>query len=301
MEISHSLLYRIYMKDYMTIKEFSKLTGIEQTTLRYWDDIGLFSPTRRNPENNYRYYTPEQIIAVNFITVLSELSIPLKTISEMEEGRTPDKIIELIEHQEKVLDMEMRRLHENYSVIHARLELINYGKRLLEGYRVVNGEKISVDKALKEGELVNEEKISVLNRNMKNFILGPRNEWNPGDSFYEHFIGFCKSAKDLRINLSLPIGGYHTDFKSFSKAPGEPDYFFSLDPSGYETRKEGKYLVGFHKGYYGHFGDLPERMVAYIKEHKIRVKGPVYTLYLLDEVCMADPDEYLAQISVAIS
>jgi len=68
------------MKNQLTIKEFSELSGIDASTLRYWDEIGLFSPAHRNTENNYRYYAPTQIIAINFITVLSRLNIPLKTI-----------------------------------------------------------------------------------------------------------------------------------------------------------------------------------------------------------------------------
>ena len=74
------------MKDFLSTQEFSKLSGIATSTLRYWDDIGLFSPRKRNPENNCRYYTPDQMIAVKFITVLSDLKIPLKIISDAEKN-----------------------------------------------------------------------------------------------------------------------------------------------------------------------------------------------------------------------
>ena len=94
------------MKNFLTVKEFSRLSGIERTTLRYWDEIGLFSPAKRDPENNYRYYSSDQIIMVNFINVLSDLNIPLKTIGEMSGKRTPESIVRLIEQREKELDME---------------------------------------------------------------------------------------------------------------------------------------------------------------------------------------------------
>ena len=289
------------MKDFLSIKEFSQLSGIEQTTLRYWDDIGLFSPARRDPENNYRYYTPEQIIAVNFITVLSELNIPLKTIGEIEKNRTPDKILSLIEHQEELLDMEMRSIRERSSIIHQRHELISMGMRLKNGFRIVDGVRIDTDRDAGEGSWLDKNEIAVLQRTEKKFLLGPRNEWTPGEPFFKYFVDFCKMADDLRINLNYPVGGYHVDFESFEKAPGEPDHFFSLDPTGNKKWKEGKYLTGFCEGYYGRLGDLAERMRVYIKENKLRVEGPVYTLYLLDEVCMTDPDEYLSLICVAVS
>jgi len=54
-------------KALLSIKEFAEASGLEQSTLRYWDDIGLFSPAHRNPDTSYRYYSPEQIILVNFM------------------------------------------------------------------------------------------------------------------------------------------------------------------------------------------------------------------------------------------
>ena len=285
------------MNNYLTIKEFSKLSGIEQTTLRYWDDIGLFSPTRRNPENNYRYYSPQQIISVNFITVLSELNIPLKTIGEFDKGRTPEKIERLLAGKEMQLDNEMRKLRERYSIIHTRRELINYGLRLQKGFSVINGEMIDDPE---EGLWVDANEIAVLQREAKAFILGPRNHWKHGDSFFEYFMDFCKSADELRVNLSFPIGAYHDDMESFLKAPGEPDYFCSIDPTGNRKMAAGKYLVGYSRGFYGDFGDLNERMKAYSEEKKLKLHGPVYTIYLHDEICITDPDQYLAQVSVAV-
>ena len=288
------------MKELLTIKEFSKLSGIEQTTLRYWDDIGLFSPTKRDPENNYRYYSPQQIIAVNFITVLSELNVPLKTISEMENERTPEGIIRLIEQQQRLLDMEMRKLRERYSIIHTRHELINYGRILNKGFKTVDGIRMVCDAPGEEGELVDTSKIAVLRRDAKSFILGPRNHWKPGEPFYEYFMNFCNMAEELRMNLSFPIGGYHDDMESFLRAPGEPDYFFSIDPTGNRRREAGRYLVGFTRGYYGQFGDLADRMNDHATENGLTLHGPVYTMYLLDEICIKDPDQYLAQICVAV-
>ena len=288
------------MKDQLTIKEFAEFTGIETTTLRYWDDIGLFSPAKRNPENKYRYYAPEQIIAVNFISVLSRLTIPLKAIAEEEGIRTPESIVRLIEQQEKQLDMEMRRLRENYSIIHARLELINYGMRVVEGFQMKDGIRLNNPKPGDGSEAVDTDSIVVLERDEKPYILGPLNEWSEGGSFYEPFSSFCKRADEMRMNLNFPIGALHTDMESFIEAPGCPHHFISLDPTGDRRRPEGRYLIGFVRGYYGEFGDLAQRMQAYAKDNNLRLTGPVYSMYLLDEVCIRDFNNYLVQCSVAV-
>jgi len=265
------------MKDFLSIKEFSQLSGIETTTLRYWDEIGLFSPAMRNPQNNYRCYSPGQVIAANFITVMSSLNIPLKTIAEAEEERDPASIMKMIEQQEKYLDKEMIRLRECYSIIHTRRELINSGMK------------------------ADESEISVVRREETEVILGPPAEFNEERTFYKPFMQFCQQSRDLRINLNFPIGGYFECMNNFLKEPGQPFCFFSLDPTGNNTWPAGEYLTGYARGYYGEFGDLPARMAAYAQENSLVYSGPVYCTYLLDEICYKDPGQYLVQVSVAVT
>ena len=265
------------MSDLLTIKEFAELSGVEASTLRYWDEIGLFSPIMRNPENNYRYYSVPQLITLNFITVLSDLHISLKTISDLEKERDPEKFIKLIDTQENLLNMEMHKLRVSYAIIHARRELVTNG--------------VKVDDAA----------VSVMFRENKPINIGPRNEYREGETFVEAIASLAQSAKDMHINLSFPVGAYHENIASFIEKPKRPEYFFSIDPTGNHSMETGDYLVGYARGYYGEFGDLPERMAAYAEENSINISGPVYTVYLLDEICMQDPSQYLAQSCVAVS
>ena len=264
------------MDDYLSIQEFSKISGVEASTLRYWDEIGLFCPTIRNPENNYRYYSPAQLIALNFVTSLSDLEIPLKTIATLREERNPENLLELLEKQEKLMDMQMRNLRQRYSIIHARRELINLGSK------------------------VDESEISTTFKEATDMFLWPRNEYREGDTFLEPLANLVAQTGDYHINLSFPVGGYHDSLEGFLEAPGKPNHFISIDPVGIHTQKAGDYLVGYARGYYGDFGDLPERMMDYVNKNSIATNGPVYTIYLYDEFSTKDPSQYLAQSSVAI-
>ena len=274
MSIERKPLYK--GKEFMTIKEFAAFSGVELTTLRYWDEIGLFSPAMRNNENNYRYYSPLQQSTVNFINLLSSLEVPLKTIGDLQNKRTPESVLALLEHQENILDMELRRLRESYSIIHRLRSTIQAG--------------LEAD--------VNE--ISVKHMENAHYILGPRNEWASEPSFYETFMTFCKEAPRMRINLNYAIGALHENVETFMTAPSQPDFYFSIDPTGYEKRPAGDYLTGYARGYYGEFGDLPQRMMAYAEEHNLILSGPVRVIYLHDEICMREPDQYLARIIVAV-
>ena len=263
------------MAEYLTIQEFSKLSGIEASTLRYWDEIGLFTPLTRNPENQYRCYSTVQLLALNFVTTLSELEIPLKTIAALREERNPDHLLDLLEKQEKQMDMEMRNLRLRYSIIHARRELINIGVKK------------------------NTPEISIVQKDEMSMFLWPQNEYNDDDTFLEPLAAHVAILDEAYINLSFPVGGYYDNIESLIESPARPDRFISIDPVGTHKQKAGDYLIGYVRGYYGELGDLPERMAEYATENSIHVTGPAYIIYLLDEFSTKDPELYLAQISIA--
>lgn len=265
------------MKDYLSIKEFSNLTNIEGSTLRYWDEIGLFAPAKRDPENGYRYYTPDQIIAVNFFSVLSKLDIPLRIIREISSDRTPETIVSLIENQEKLLDAEIHRLYERYAVMHVRRKLI----------------KIGLD-------LAQSDAVSVMNLEDMHFIQGHPADFTPGQKFYGPFLKFCKEAETLRINLQFPIAALHNNWRAFKYAAGEPHYYISIDPEGNQVRPAGKYLVGLTRGYYGNLNEVAARMDQYITDHCLKITGPVFSIYLHDEISLKNPNDYLAFACIAI-
>jgi len=264
-------------KTLLSIKEFAKYTGVKQSTLRFYDEIGLLSPAARGEENNYRYYRPNQSMTVSFINILIELGVSLAEIKNIAAHRTPYRVIDLLSRQEALLDSRLLELHTAYTIIHAFRNNIQLG--------------LMAD----EGEIRTE------NLDGAHFILGPENSFNDDGAFYEPFMVFRDSAADFRIDLKYPIGGYHCDINSFLRAPSRPDHFFSADPTGNSAREAGAYLVGYTRGYYGELKDIPQRMAAYAEEHGLEFAGPVYTEYPLDEISVSEPNRYLARVYVSIS
>lgn len=261
-----------------SIKEFSDFTGVNQSTLRYYDEIGLL-PAASRGENNYRYYVPFQIIKLNYINVLIDLGVPLSAIKDMDLNRTPENVIKLLNQQEDKLNYKLNELRTAYSIIHT------YRKNILQGVAAHDG-------------LIRVEEMPDIH-----FVLGHPNNFDFKNhiTFYQEFIRFCRAADEQRINLRYPVGGYHNNITSFFEYPNRPDRYYSLDPLGNKIRPQGSYLVGYKKGYYGEFGDIPQKMGEYVEEHDFVCKGPVYVLYLLDEISITEPDQYLSRISVAVS
>ncbi|MDR3345218.1 MAG: MerR family transcriptional regulator [Oscillospiraceae bacterium] len=263
------------VEELMSIKDFSNFTGMKQDILRYYDDIGLFSPLARG-DNNYRYYAPIQIITLNMIGVMRNLGIPLKQIHEMAEHRTPEKILNLFREQEIVLDAEMRRLQRSYSVIH------------------------NICQFLQDGKMADENSISVHEMPEQRLSLGQLNNFGSESMFYKAFVEACRDFTKRNINLNYTIGGLFDSFAEFCESPSLPNRFISMDPFGKDRKAAGEYMVAYTHGFYGDMGDVPQRMADYASEHSLKTKGALYAIYLHDEISVKDPDQYLAQVSVRV-
>jgi len=261
-------------KDILTIREFSKFTGIRESKLRHYDEVKLFRPIKRG-ENGYRYYSATQTIAVNLINVLRNANIPIKKISEVEKQKSPEAILELLQRQELELNKELLNLQQAYAIIHTYCGLI------------------------REGLLADEEAISSRRMAAMPIELGPLNDFSSG-YFYDSFFNFIGRMTDRRVDPAYPAGGFYKDMDDFLNAPGQPTRYFSLAPTGRDTKEEGNYLVGYTRGDYGNLGNLPERLQSYAKEHGFALAGPVYEIYLHDEIAIDDPMRYLIQVSVPV-
>lgn len=63
----------------LTIKAFSRITAIPETTLRYYDEQGVLSPRARG-ENGYRLYEADQILPAKFLYSLRLASVPMAEV-----------------------------------------------------------------------------------------------------------------------------------------------------------------------------------------------------------------------------
>jgi DNA-binding transcriptional MerR regulator len=266
-------------EEYLSIGEFARIVGISRDSLRVYDNKGIFSPAVRGNglENDYRYYAPMQITTIKMIRVLTKFGVPHKTIRELAKSRTPEKLIKLLHKQKEELAGEIRFLREAHSVIAMFLDFIT------------------------EGLLAEESEIFVRESPERRIVLGAQNEYKGGEGFYGAFAKFCVARHTPELNLSYPIGGYFDSMERFLAVPERPARFFSHDTQGNETISGGLYLTGCTRGYYGQTNGLPRRMTDYADKNGLTFTGPVYNIYLLDELSMTDPEQYLLQASASVS
>ena len=65
-----------------TVKQLSKMAGVTPQTLRHYEDVGLFKPSRIG-DNGYRYYGEEALLKLQQILCYRELDFPLEDIKKI--------------------------------------------------------------------------------------------------------------------------------------------------------------------------------------------------------------------------
>ena len=79
------------MRDFFSIGEVAKYTGLSRQALIFYDKIGLFRPAYVDPQNGYRSYSAKQIDYLDTILIMkkigrSKLGFALRTIREDEDA-----------------------------------------------------------------------------------------------------------------------------------------------------------------------------------------------------------------------
>lgn len=65
----------------LTIGQFGRLAQLSRKALRLYDDKGLLTPIRIDPDTGYRYYKRAQVATARHIRLLRLMEMPLETIA----------------------------------------------------------------------------------------------------------------------------------------------------------------------------------------------------------------------------
>ena len=116
------------------IGEFSKIAQVPASQLRYYNEIGLFTPIRSDRETGYRYYSMQQLTQLNRILALKGLGLSLEQVKRLVEDEVSAEeirgMLTLRKSQiEQTLQMEAIRLQ----VVESRLQQLEGKGQLQDG------------------------------------------------------------------------------------------------------------------------------------------------------------------------
>ena len=266
-----------------TIGEMAKMHNIAESTLRYYDEKGVFHPSTVDPQTNYRYYTIDQFSLLDTIKFLRQLNIPLKEIKKYIDERNPAYALNLLEKQQEMMLKKQREIEYALAKMEHRIHLIKEATKEKAEQMVIKEipqRKITaIAVAPNTTDDMFEYYIHSLQKNMRQM----------DDSLFSGDIGVTVAKKGFMQN----------EFQAYSSV------FILLDYMPFEVQssdeiKEGLYACSYHHGPYEETGATYKELLAYIDQEGYEVSGDAIEIGLIDWSVTENPEEQVTEIQIPI-
>ncbi|MGH1325726.1 MerR family transcriptional regulator [Bacillus pretiosus] len=266
-----------------TIGEMAKMHNIAESTLRYYDEKGIFHPSIVDPQTNYRYYTIDQFSLLDTIKFLRQLNIPLKEIKKYIDERNPAYALNLLEKQQELMLKKQREIEYALAKMEHKIHLIKEATKAKAEQMVIKEipqRKITaIAVAPNTTDDMFEYYIHSLQKNMRQM----------DDSLFSGDIGVTVAKKGLMQN----------GFQAYGSVFILLDYMpFQVQSS--DEIKEGLYACSYHHGPYEETGATYKELLAYIDQEGYEVSGDAIEIGLIDWSVTENPEEQVTEIQIPI-
>ena len=262
-----------------TIGEFSKLTTFSSKTLRYYDEIGLLSP-KRNNNNEYRYYSEQDIEKAYVISQLKYLGFSLKQIQTIIENHNEDT--DIFEYLLEQIDKLNKEITENKIRITKMKQIIEKEKILLS--------KINTNKI--EEKFIEDIFIAFINK------IGPYTECS---YLYKNLGKTCNTNITGKSGMLLHDEEYkeQANYDAYVQIKKHVEY-----PNPIKTKKikGGKAITLIHKGAYSNLNKSYQSIIKYVKQKNLEIIMPTREVYIKGPgmIFRGNPNKYITEIQFLI-
>jgi len=270
------------MRIRFSIGEMSKLHNVPVKTLRYYDEIGLFTPAEVDGLNGYRYYAIEQFEQLNTINYLKFLGFPLKDIQVHLRQRDAVHFLNVLRKQQEITDNTIRKL-----------EIVN--KRFTNRINEIESSLIidalgqpQVKRMLKRRIIQIRERIhsepewELALRRLANIVGG-----NP--SLFIGNVGLTIAKENLMKNI---FSEYDSVFILWEEAIESSEWVTHLD--------DGDYACIYFRG--SHNDSIPyyEELLHFIGKHGYEIAGGSIERTIINQYVTLDRNLHLTEIQLPV-
>ena len=266
----------------LTVNELSKVTGVSSRTLRYYDEIGLFSSSGSLP-NGYRYYSIDKIEEIHFINYMRHIGLSIKEIKQHLSNRNIEEYEHILtDHLVKVRH-EIDELQKAEKRIQKRIHSLDYIRKLPP-----------------IGEIV-------IQRLQKRRIL---KEIIPIKKQEDWEFSLAKLESDHGLPPSMIIGdlGFFVDIEKVEFR--DPEEFFGLflladDPyydkiESLSYLEQGQWLTLYIRGDHKTAKENYITLIKYAKDHGLTLGDYAIERTIIDHYISSDPNLYITEIQIPI-
>jgi len=263
---------------FFSVSEFAKLSRTTRNTLHHYDAIGLLSPISRGEDNNYRYYSGEQLALINVVRILQASGMSLAEIKALKDLRTPELMDEIFARQREKIDEKIAEWGRAEKLLFTFQKLIRSVQGIDEGSMTI--------------QFLPPEAI----------VLGDLNDVSRGRSDYDALMTFHRAIrkKFADLDLNYPVSAVFSEEQIKRGDYERPERFYLCSPEGRDRRPAALYAIGYARGWYGQTDELYERMVQFIDQNGFEICGDAYEEYPLNGICIVDPKNYLIRIMITV-
>ncbi|MGF1514269.1 MAG: MerR family transcriptional regulator [Elainellaceae cyanobacterium] len=109
------------------IGEFSKIAQVPASQLRYYGDIGLFTPIYSDRDTGYRYYSVHQLAQLNRILALKDLGLSLDQVKHLVEDEvSPEEIRGMLALKKAQIEQTIQTEAVRLRAVESRLQQIEH-------------------------------------------------------------------------------------------------------------------------------------------------------------------------------
>lgn len=270
------------------VGEFAQMTGVNKRTLHYYDAEGIFCPDSVEP-NGYRSYSSRQFYPFYMIRMFRDMGLDLSEIKEYMQGRTPEKLAQLLMEQEAWLKQEINKLR--------RMEQIVANQRRV----LAQAKNVQLDK-VEELELT--EQRLVLSADLRH--LYEQENWEKVEA---EFATHMRDAIDGEALTGYTFGAMVAQ-KDFMKPGREQTVSFFYVPTDRNWRKlpkehrflrpAGRYVVTYFSGDYMNTAPAYERLRSYMAGHGLAPGEFSYEESLIEDMSTANPQEFITRVAIPL-
>lgn len=129
-----------------TIREASLISGLPESTLRYYEQIGIIDPIARDPSSGHRAYSDDDLEAISIVSCLSATGMPLESMREYLRNRFDGP--EGARRQMELLDAQSLRLAAKAESIRMQQAYVSF--KTLYWRAVAEGREEDAERLLEE-------------------------------------------------------------------------------------------------------------------------------------------------------
>ena len=264
------------------IGEVAKMFHVSMGTLRHYEQAGLLTPEYVDKKTGYRYYSARQLEVLNTIRYLRVLDMPLPQIADFLQNRDVDVMREKLLWQKEMIREKKRELELVERKIDHRLERIN--EAVQATLEEITTDKIPAgrlawirDKLQLSSYLDLEYSIRRLEENQKETLV---------------FLGKVGVGITKESLAKGRFSDYELVFLLLDEEDdyeGETEEFPEMDCVMIRFR-------GNHKEAPAHY----EKLLVYMKEHKLEATGFSREITLIDNGLTDDPEKFVTEIRIPV-